>query len=55
MKPVFVLLITSLLITSCSSVETYESDVFPDGAWIPINPEYFGKEEALRIYEGKIK
>ena len=49
-----VALIAGCLLAGCSSINEYESDVFPDGDWRPINPEYFGKDEAIRIVEGAL-
>lgn len=52
-KREFILLSIFTLLVACSSNKTYESKVFPKGDWIPINPEYFGIEEAKRIQDGK--
>lgn len=54
-KHILISILTFILLIGCSSIETYESDVFPKGDWRPINPEYFGKAEAQRIFEGKLK
>lgn len=45
----------SLQLCGCSSVKEYESDVFPEGKWYPVNPEHFGKTEAQRLIEGVTK
>lgn len=54
MKPILLILI--LLTTACSSVKSYENEIFPksDSKWLPVNPENFNKTEAQRIYEGSI-
>ena len=43
-----------LILSGCSSVKTYENEVFPQNEWKAANPQYFGKTEAQRILEGKM-
>jgi hypothetical protein len=43
-----------IILSGCSSVKTYENEVFPQGEWKAVNPQYFGKTEAQRILEGKM-
>ena len=48
-------MILGIQLCACSSVKEYESDVFPEGKWYPVNPEHFGKTEAQRLIEGITK
>ncbi|WP_298642410.1 hypothetical protein [uncultured Cardiobacterium sp.] len=43
-----------MVLSGCSSVKTYENEVFPQGEWRAVNPQYFGKMEAQRILEGRM-
>ncbi|WP_298048123.1 hypothetical protein [uncultured Cardiobacterium sp.] len=52
-KPM-VLGLLMIILSGCSSVKTYENEVFPQGEWKAVNPQYFGKTEAQRILEGKM-
>lgn len=48
-----ILIFSILIISACSNTpKEYEADIFPDGEFKPINPEYFNKDEAQRIFEG---
>lgn len=46
-----------VFLQGCTSPKSYENDIFPssDAPWLPVNPEYFNKTEAQRIYEGQLK
>lgn len=53
MIKIILIVCSASLIISCSSIsKEYEADVFPKGEFKPINPEYFNKDEAQRIFEG---
>ena len=43
-----------MFLSGCSSVKTYENEVFPQGEWRAVNPQYFGKTEVQRILEGRM-
>lgn len=52
MKTTSIILLSILtFLIGCTANKTYENEVFPEGNWIPINPEYFGIEEVKRIRE----
>ncbi|CAM3051642.1 hypothetical protein [Dichelobacter nodosus] len=51
MKSHYFLLLLISLLTACSAHKTYESTVFPEGDWRPINPEHFTIKEAKKIQD----
>ena len=53
-KKTMILGLLMVTLSGCSSVKTYENEVFPQGEWKAVNPQYFGKTEAQRILEGKM-
>jgi len=53
MKRTFYIFGIAALLSACSSPKTYENDIFPSGAWHPVNPDGLNKVEVQKIYNNK--
>ena len=48
--------ISLITLSACTSIKEYENESYPESkaAWMPVNPENFGKPEVQRLAEGAI-